>query len=140
MLTISRSDLRTVIEHCSTAYPNEACGILAVREGRVERVYPMQNARPGPVSYEMEPAEQFRVLKEIREAGLQLGGIYHSHPCAPAVPSGIDVERAYWPDTLFPNYPGAVQVIVSLREPARPVVKAFTITDRQVDEVLLQVE
>lgn len=138
MLIINSADRATIIEHCSAAYPNEACGILAGRDGRVERVYRMRNARPGPASYEMDPDEQFRALKEIRRDGMVLAGIFHSHTSSPAYPSGIDVQQAYWPGTLFPNYPEAVYVIVSFRDPGAPVVKGFRIQDGAVDEVELR--
>ncbi len=138
MLTIRRSDLQTVIDHCRGGYPNEACGILAGKEGQIAKVYPMRNTRPSPVSYEMEPAEQFQVLKDIRDAGLVLAGIFHSHPGSPAYPSGVDVEKAYWPGTVFPNYPEALYVIVSLME-QHPVVKGFSILEGSVREVQISV-
>lgn len=137
MLTIRKEDLQTILDHCIAGLPNEACGILAGRQGTVEKVYCMKNARPSPVSYEMDPQEQFAVLKEIRTGGRELTGIFHSHPASPAIPSGIDVERAYWPGTLFPNHPGAVYVIVSLREGRDPVVKGYTICEGAVSEVPL---
>jgi proteasome lid subunit RPN8/RPN11 len=140
MLNIRESDLHRIIGHCLAGLPDEACGILAGRGGRVERVYLMGNARPSPVSYEMDPAEQFRVLKEIREAGLGIAGIFHSHPAGPAYPSSVDVEKAYWPDTLYPNYPGSVYVIVSLLDRAKPVIKAFSIAGGAVSEVPLVLE
>lgn len=140
MLKISRSDIQTVIDHCSAAYPNEACGILGGKDGRVEKVYLMGNVRPSPISYEMDGAEQFRVMKNIRQAGLSLVGIFHSHTSSPAYPSSVDVEQAYWPGTLYPNYPEAVYVIVSFRDHERPVVKGFLIRDKDVSEVPVHVE
>ena len=139
MLTISRSDLQTIIEHCAAAYPNEACGILARQDGRVEKVYCMTNARPGPVSYEMDPEEQFTVMKDIRQAGRVMVGVFHSHPGGHAYPSGVDVEKAYWPGTQLPNYPEAVYVIVSLMDRANPVVKGYAIDAGAVQEVALSV-
>ncbi len=136
-LTISGADLGLIIDHCRRELPNEACGLLAGRQGTVEKVYCMRNARPSPVSYEMDPQEQFVVLKEIRSEGRELTGIFHSHPSSPAVPSGADVERAYWPGTLFPNHRGAVYVIVSLPDGNKPVVKGYTINEGTVAEVAL---
>jgi proteasome lid subunit RPN8/RPN11 len=138
-LTITRADLATVLDHCIASLPNEACGILGGREGRIEKVYCMRNTRPGPVSYEMDPDEQLRVMKDLRQEGLALSAIFHSHPASPAYPSGTDVERAYWPGTLFPNYPEAAYLIVSLRDRDRPDVKAFMIRDGTVQEALLQI-
>jgi proteasome lid subunit RPN8/RPN11 len=137
MLSMRESDLRRIIDHCIEELPGEACGILAGRDGEVERVYCMTNVRPSPASFEMEPQEQFRVMKEIRDAGCALLGIYHSHPGGPAYPSSSDVEKAYWPGTLFPNYPDAVQVIVSLRDRQHPVVAGYAIADGRVREVRL---
>ncbi len=123
------------MDHCIAVLPNEACGILGGREGRVERVYCMTNARPGPASYEMDPEEQFRVLKELRDAGLGLIAIFHSHTTSPAYPSGIDVEKAYWPGTLFPNFPEAVYVILSFRDRRLPETRGFLISNGKVREV-----
>lgn len=140
MLKIRSNDLQAIIDHCLAGLPDESCGIMAGRDGRVEKVYCMRNARPGPASYEMDPEEQFRVMKEVRQAGRALTGIFHSHPSSPAYPSGIDVERAYWPGTLFPNYPEARYLIVSLQDPSRPIVRGFSISDGDVTEERLQIE
>jgi len=139
-LKISRDDLQTILDHCTAAYPNEACGILAGRAGRVEKVYPMRNVRPSPVAYEMEAEEQLRVMKEIRQAGLWLVGIFHSHINSPAYPSGVDVEQAYWPGTLYPNYPEAVYVILSLRDQKNPDFKGYLIHDGTAETVLVTIE
>jgi proteasome lid subunit RPN8/RPN11 len=139
MLTITRTDLARIIDHCNAGYPNEMCGILGGRDGRVEKVYCMTNVRPGPVSYEMDPEEQFRVMKDIREAGLAMVGMFHSHPGGHAYPSSVDVERAYWPGTRLPNYPSAVYVIVSLLDRANPVARGYVIEEGRVSEMPLTV-
>ncbi len=139
-LTIRKEDLQTVIDHCIAGLPNEACGILAGKGGKVEKVYLINNARPSPVSFEMDPEEQFRVMKDIRQSGLDLTGIFHSHPDSRAYPSGIDVEKAYWPGTLFPNYPQAVYVIVSLMDRNKPVVGSFSIASGEVSKIPMRIE
>ncbi len=137
MLAITRIHLQQVITHCNDGYPNEACGILGGRDGRVEKVYLMNNARPGPTIYEMDPEEQFRVMKDLREAELAMVGIFHSHPGGHAYPSGVDVEKAYWPGTGLPNYPSAVYVIVSLLDRASPVARGYVIEEGMVSETPL---
>ena len=139
MLAITRTHLQLIIDHCNAGYPNEMCGILGGRDGTVEKVYCMTNARPGPVSYEMDPEEQFRVMKDIREEGLAMVGMFHSHPGGHAYPSSVDVERAYWPGTLLPNYPSAVYVIVSLLDRAHPVARGYIIDEGKVSEIPLPV-
>jgi proteasome lid subunit RPN8/RPN11 len=138
-LVIGREDLKKIIDHCIAGYPDEACGILGGRDGRVERVHCMTNARPGPVSYEMDPEEQFRVMKDLRQECLDLVGIFHSHPGGRAYPSAIDVEQAYWPGTNVQNYPDAVYVIVSLMDGEAPAVRGFSIVDGKVNEVPVSV-
>lgn len=110
-----------MVQHAREEYPNEACGLLAGRGDQVERVYRMANKERSPVTYLMEPQEQFRVFTAIEEAGWELVGIYHSHTHSPAYPSATDVRLAFYPD--------AVYVIISLADPSRPAVRAFRIQD-----------
>ncbi len=100
----------------------------------------MKNAKPGPDFYEMDAEEQFRVMKDIRNAGLEMIGMFHSHPTGQAYPSSVDVEKAYWPGTQLPNYPDAVYVIISLMDRTRPVARGFSIEEGKVDEVRLSVQ
>jgi [CysO sulfur-carrier protein]-S-L-cysteine hydrolase len=138
-LTFRKADLQSIIDHCMKGLPNESCGILGGKDGRVEKVYCMTNAKPGPDYYEMDPEEQFRVMKDMRQAGLVMAGMFHSHPTGQAYPSSVDVEKAYWPGTELPNYPDAVYVIVSLTDRANPVIKGYSIEEGTVREVPLSV-
>ncbi len=131
MLRIRKADLELMVNHCRREFPHEACGILAGGGDAVEKVYPMTNAEPGPAFYLMDPAEQFRVMKEMRHAGRELVGIYHSHTGSPAFPSATDVELAY--------YPEAVYVIVSLMDRMNPVAKGFSIVEGRISEVPLNI-
>jgi proteasome lid subunit RPN8/RPN11 len=139
MLLIKKTEIEAVLKHCGRAYPDEACGILAGKENRVAHVFPMTNAKPGPYSYEMDPEEQISVMREIRKAGLDMLGTFHSHPAGHAYPSSVDVEKAYGPVTRYLGLPEAVYIIVSLMDRAIPVVKTFTITDGVVNEAGLGV-
>lgn len=138
-MKIKENDLQTIIDHCNAGLPNEACGMLGGRDGSVVKVYTMKNAKPGPDYYEMDPEEQFRVMKDIRDSGLEMIGLFHSHPTGQAYPSTVDVQQAYWPGTQLPNYPDAIYIIVSLMDRARPVARGFSIEEGKVEEVSLQV-
>ena len=135
MLKIKKHDLQRIYDHCDQAYPDEACGILAGRDRNVEKIYEMTNAKPSPSYYEMDPAEQLRVMKEIRQTGMELVGIYHSHTSSSAYPSNTDVKQAYFPETLYPNYPGAVYLIVTLMDRKNPGARGFTIEENAIAEV-----
>jgi [CysO sulfur-carrier protein]-S-L-cysteine hydrolase len=134
MLVIKHADMQRILEHCDREYPNEACGILGGRAGKVEKVFSMTNKRPSPHYYEMDTEQQFQVMKNIRLAGLEMVGIYHSHTGGPAYPSSVDVERAYWPGTALPNYPEACYLIVTLLDRKKPAARVFTIAEKKVVE------
>jgi [CysO sulfur-carrier protein]-S-L-cysteine hydrolase len=119
-----------IIAHARSGLPNEACGILAGRDGRVERFFPAQPDEPSPYYYRISGPDQIRIMNEIDDAGLDLVGIYHSHVSSPAYPSRTDAEQAFWPD--------AVYVIVSLAGGGAEL-RGFTIADMAVAEEPIQV-
>jgi len=106
--------------------PIEACGMLAGRDGKVSKLYKLTNADAADDHFMMEPAEQFAAVKDIRSSGLELLGIYHSHPRSPARPSQEDIRLALTPDVVY--------VIVSLLDD-EPEAKGFLIEDGDVTEV-----
>ncbi len=116
-----------MISHCRSGYPNEACGILAGKGGRAEKIYAMTNAEPSPVSYLMDPSEQFAAMKEMRTKGLDMIAIFHSHPQSPAYPSGKDVSLAFYSEAIY--------VIVSFINRENPEIRGYTIQDGVVEEV-----
>jgi len=119
-----------LVEHARSNAPIEACGILAGRGRTVERFYPMTNTDASSDHFLMDPAEQFAVVKDMRAAGLEMLAVYHSHPQTPARPSQEDMRLALTPGVLY--------VILSLQEPARPVLKGYAIENGRADEVLFE--
>jgi proteasome lid subunit RPN8/RPN11 len=130
-LTLPRDFADAIVEQARTEHPNEACGVLAGTDGAATRIFRMTNAERSPVIYRIDPKEQFRVFKEIEDAGLDLVAIYHSHTRSPAYPSNTDVAQAY--------YPEAVYLIVSLANPDAPDLRGFRITDGKVTEAPLEI-
>lgn len=55
----------------------------------------------------VSPQDTVRAMKRARQAGMNLVGLYHTHPNHPAVPSDFDRDVA-WPEWSY--------VIVSVRE------------------------
>lgn len=127
-----------LIAHAREGDPDEVCGVLAGRDGRVERVFRVNNtadtveAESGvfrdrqsgvpaagrkPVHYYMDPRDQLRVYNEVDDLGLDVIGYYHSHTRSEARPSPTDIRLA---TDLTPVY-----VLVSLVEPA--TVRAWRI-------------
>ncbi len=126
------ADVRdAIVAHARAGLPNEACGILAGLDGRVERFFPAQADEPSPYYYRIESRDQIRIMNAIDDAGLDLLAIYHSHTSSPAYPSRTDAEQAFWPD--------AVYVIVSLAG-ADADVRGYRIQDMSITEEALRVE
>ena len=126
MLYLKKELFEKMLKHSLQEFPNEACGILAGKDGKIEKVYKMANIDKSPNTFFMDAKEQFKVMKEIRSLTLEIIGIYHSHVASAAYPSAHDVEMAF--------YPQASYVIVSLMDKNKPSVRSFRITDNRIDE------
>lgn len=118
-----------IIEHAKIEYPVEACGIIAGKGWRAEKFYPMKNIDNSGEHFMMEPAEQFKVIKDIRNNSLGMIGICHSHPNSPPRPSDEDIRLALTP--------GVVYLIVSLMNFESPDLRGFIIESSNVSEVQL---
>lgn len=118
-LRIPHALYEEILAHCQKQYPKEACGILAGETGLVARVYPMTNVEDSPIGYSMDPKEQLRVEKEMRQRQQRMVGIYHSHTATDAYPSPVDVGLAISPELSY--------VLVSLKDRKQPVLKSYRI-------------
>jgi proteasome lid subunit RPN8/RPN11 len=49
----------------------------------------------------MEPSEQLHAFLSFEAQGLEISGIYHSHPGGPAHPSATDINEAYYPKAVY---------------------------------------
>jgi proteasome lid subunit RPN8/RPN11 len=118
--------LQEIVEHSLREFPNEACGLVAGKDGRPVRVYAMRNLDASPVSYRLDPKEQLRVFDEMDLEGLDLLAIYHSHTHSEAYPSETDRRLAFYPDARY--------LILSLSDRQNPVLRAFRLSDGAVEE------
>jgi [CysO sulfur-carrier protein]-S-L-cysteine hydrolase len=93
-LHLTRAIADEMIEHCLAERPNEACGILAGKDGEVVKVFKMTNASASSMRYSLDPREQFAVYRKLDDEGWDLGGVFHSHTRTEAYPSPTDVRLA----------------------------------------------
>ena len=93
-LILSRAHWQAMLEHVDSHLPLEACGLLAGKQNRVEKVIPVQNQAQSNVRFVMEPYEQLQAFDWIDSQGLELLGIFHSHPAGPDTASATDVAEA----------------------------------------------
>jgi proteasome lid subunit RPN8/RPN11 len=95
-LTIKPAHWKTMRRHVAAQAPLEACGLLAGKQDRVEAVLRVRNAEQSPVRFRMDPQEQYNAFMWIESHGLDLVGIFHSHPSGPETASATDIaESAY---------------------------------------------
>ncbi|REJ32379.1 MAG: hypothetical protein DIU83_08775 [Bacillota bacterium] len=132
-LTVAPGVLEAIVDHGRREYPREACGIVAGRDGRAQKVYPLANVASDPVRrYLIDAGQQRAALAAMRAEGQEPVAVFHSHPRTAAAPSGVDVDLAYHPELVY--------IIVSLAfDP--PEVRAYRIDReaRRVSPVALQV-
>jgi len=126
-LEIPNDIFEQILVQAEAEVPIEACGILAGIDGKVEKLYKMTNTDQSSDHFMMAPEEQFKVVKDIRTAGLEMLAIYHSHPASPARPSQEDIKLALTPDVIY--------VIVSLQDANAPVLKGFIVENGNITEV-----
>ncbi len=106
--------------------PVETCGYLAGKGEEVQVIIPMTNVDQSSEHFSFDPKEQFQALKIARKQGLELIGVYHSHPASPARLSEEDLRLA--------NDPGLIYAIISLAGP-EVEIKAFRVESRNIHEV-----
>ncbi|MBW7944978.1 MAG: M67 family metallopeptidase [Sphingomonadaceae bacterium] len=95
MLRIARRALAEIRADCAARAPEEACGLLLGRDGRVESGFAAANVADERLRhFEIDPAALFAAHRGARGGGPAILGCYHSHPDAPASPSRRDAERA----------------------------------------------
>jgi proteasome lid subunit RPN8/RPN11 len=126
MVFLKKEIIDLIVEHAKREVPLEACGILAGKDKTVEAIYPMKNMEESPTSFFMEPKEQLKVMKDIRNKNMEMIAIYHSHPYTRAYPSVKDVELAYYPEVSH--------IIISLMESDTPQLKSYKIVEGKIEE------
>jgi proteasome lid subunit RPN8/RPN11 len=81
---------RALAAHAQAEAPNEACGLVLLREGVAERYVAGRNAAASPYRFELELDDPEVWFAE--DEGYELA-VFHSHPSSPARPSRTDVEN-----------------------------------------------
>ncbi|MDQ7029563.1 MAG: M67 family metallopeptidase [Ardenticatenia bacterium] len=138
VVELPRTVAEKMIAHARAGKPEEVCGLVAADDtGHIVKVIPVANAAEHKiVTYYMDPVEQYRAFKAIEEEGLELFGIYHSHPATEAYPSATDRRLAFDHMAGTPLYPGAVYFIISLADEQNPIIRAFRLPDADTVEEL----
>jgi proteasome lid subunit RPN8/RPN11 len=100
MININDDAWKTMVAHAEAKFPNECCGAMIgkIDDGakHVTRAVLLENAYAGAqgARYELRPEDLLEADKKARAAGLDLIGIFHSHPDCDAYFSKTDLENS----------------------------------------------
>jgi [CysO sulfur-carrier protein]-S-L-cysteine hydrolase len=120
-----------MIAHAKAEFPNECCGQLAGHIGAdaiawVDQGYPLVNSAASPIKYRSEGKDLFAAFRDMRERGLELLAIYHSHPSSDPVPSATDLKENYYGSKI-------VNFIISLKGDT-PVIRGWLLGEAAFSE------
>ena len=110
--------------HAQREAPNEACGLVLLRDDRAARYEPGRNAAASPYRFELEFDDP--EIWYAEDEGFELA-VFHSHVAAPARPSRTDVEN-------IGLWAGKPYLVYSVQQDD---LAAFRIEDGQIEELPL---
>jgi proteasome lid subunit RPN8/RPN11 len=126
MLELPREMVDRIVAHARRDHPDEACGVVAGKDGTPTRVFEMENAERSPTFYRFDAKEQLRVWRDMDDADEVPFVIYHSHTATEAYPSRTDISLASEPDAHY--------VLVSTRSDDGVELRSYRIMDGAVSE------
>lgn len=100
MIRIEPDAWRVMADHARATYPDECCGaMIGSIDGDAKLVsaaVPLRNAFAGEKArrYELRPEDLLEADREARRRGLDLIGIFHSHPDEDAYFSETDLKNS----------------------------------------------
>jgi len=126
-LIIAQEYREAILAHVESESPLEACGLLAGKNDRVEKVLLVRNQAQSPVRFVMDPYQQLQAFDWIDSNRLELLGIFHSHPAGPETVSVTDIAEAAY----------EVVHIVCSRVDSQWKLRGFWIENGQASEITL---
>jgi proteasome lid subunit RPN8/RPN11 len=115
---------QALVEHALDEQPNEACGLIVLKDGIAQRYERGRNAAGSPYRFELDVDPEVWFLEDD---GFELA-VFHSHPSSAPRPSRTDVEN-------IGLWQGKPYVIYSVREDA---LSAWTITNGSIEPLVLE--
>ena len=79
-----------IVAHAIGDKPNEACGLVGLRDGVAKRYVRATNRSPSPHYFELDASPD--VWMDLHDDGYEVA-IFHSHLSSPPRPSRTDVEN-----------------------------------------------
>ena len=136
MITLTKNDYQSILNHAQKELPNEACGLIAGtidEQGNkiIKKVYLLTNIDHSNEHFSIDPKEHLEAIKDMRNNKISPLGNWHSHPESPSRPAEEDKRLAY--------DPGASYMILSLQDHDNPVLNSFKIVNGTSDKEELKI-
>jgi len=96
-MKITTELIERINKHIEAAYPEEGAGFLLGMDGEVREILALPNAREDEARHNrflFTPEDYLKAETKAMELGVDLIGVFHSHPDCPNVPSEYDREWA----------------------------------------------
>lgn len=100
MIDINKESWDVMVAHAEATFPNECCGAMLGSidgdEKKVLKAVAIENSYTGAqgARYELRPEDLLEADRQARAAGMDLIGIFHSHPDCDAYFSKTDLENS----------------------------------------------
>ena len=106
-LIIPQGVLDRIHQHGELAYPEEGAGLMLGEikghDHQVSEIIPLENVREAGARYDryqLSPQDYLMGESEADRLGLEMVGVFHSHPDHPNQPSEFDRQWA-WPNFSY---------------------------------------
>lgn len=135
MVTFEQKAQAQMIAIGEKGYPHEICGLLFGKAGETRTVTEVfecgnLNKLKPETRYDMDPKDYMKGEALARQKGLDVVGIFHSHPDHPDKASETDRQAAW---------PGFSYVIMSIQKGKFASMKSWVLNDQsQFDEEPIQ--
>ncbi|MCH3953771.1 MAG: M67 family metallopeptidase [Eubacterium sp.] len=135
-ITLKKSDYEKILEHARKEKPDEACGLIGGIDHEdgsreIQKVYLLTNLDHSNEHFSLDPKEQLKAVKDMRENGMKPLGNWHSHPESPSRSSQEDIRLAFDGKASY--------LILSLMDDSHPVLNSFHVEDKVSTKEDLQI-
>src|ERR1700682_5738207 len=96
MIKVDKGAWEAMISHAEATYPKEGCGVMLGSDQQVKEAVALDNVYTGPQEdfFVMDPRDLIRMDERARKSGMEVVGIFHSHPDCDAYFSKRDLENS----------------------------------------------
>jgi proteasome lid subunit RPN8/RPN11 len=136
MITFEKATKDQMIAIGERGYPHEICGLMFGKSGETKSVSEVfecgnLNKLKPETRYDMDPKDYLKGEALARQKGLDVVGIFHSHPDHPDKASETDRQAAW---------PGFSYIIMSIQKGKFASMKSWVLNDTtQFDEEPVQI-